>query len=138
MLQIERARSPSEPQPRSPLETPVKDDRVRRALLLMEQHLASPLRISAIAGKCGITPRALERLFLASLDARPNDVYVRLRLEAARDLVATTRESLIEIALSTGFGQPSNFSRRFKNAYGVPPSVFRQLRTTGQSKTCSW
>jgi len=126
VLQIERARAPSDPQPRSPLEMSVKDDRVRRALLLMEQHMADPLRIATIAGKCGITGRGLERLFLAGLGAQPHEVYVKLRLEAARDLMATTRQSLIEIALSTGFRQPSNFSRRFKNAYGVAPSVFRR------------
>ena len=124
VLQIERARAPSDPQPRVPFEKLVTDRRVRRALLLMEQNLSQPIRIHAIASQCGITTRALERLFLAHVGKKPSRTYLDLRLEAARQLVVATQEKFTEVGLSTGF-LPSNFSKRFKEAFGMSPKQYR-------------
>jgi transcriptional regulator GlxA family with amidase domain len=125
VLQIERARAPSDPQPRSPLGLEVDDDRVRRALLIMEQSLLEPQRISAIARKCGLSTRALERAFNDTTGLRPNQAYVQLRLRVARDLVLGTRKTMTEIGVETGFAHSSNFSRRFKEAFGVAPTALR-------------
>jgi transcriptional regulator GlxA family with amidase domain len=126
VLQIERARAPSDPQPRKPLGTEISDDRVRRALLIMEQSLSEPLRISEIARRCGLTSRGLERLFLSNVGQQPNAAYVRMRLQASRDLVETTKISMTDIAASTGFTHCSNFSRRFKEAFGISPTALRR------------
>ncbi|MDQ0392113.1 GlxA family transcriptional regulator [Labrys monachus] len=124
--QIERARPPSEPQARAPLGKAVSDDRVRRALLIMEQSMSQPLRISDIAGRVGISARRLESLFWEETGTRPNAAYVRLRLDLARWLVLKSKRSLMDIAISTGFPHPSNFSRRFREAFGVSPTALRQ------------
>ena len=126
ILQIERARSPSEPQARAPLGVEVSDDRIRRALLIMEQSMSDPLRISEIAARVGLSARRLESLFFEETGSRPNAAYVRLRLDTAHWLVLKTRRSLLDIAMSTGFPHPSNFSRRFREAFGVSPTSLRQ------------
>lgn len=126
ILQIEGARSPSAPQARAPLGLAVSDDRVRRALLIMEQSMSQPLRIREIAARVGISARRLESLFWEETGTRPNAAYVRLRLDIAHWLVLKTRRSLLDIAISTGFPHPSNFSRRFREAFGVTPTALRQ------------
>jgi transcriptional regulator GlxA family with amidase domain len=126
VLQIERARAPSDPQPHVPLARPVADNRVRRALLIMEQSMADPLPISEIASRCGLSTRGLERLFMGTLNIRPNAAYVRLRLEVAHQMVISTGKSMIEIGGATGFAHSSNFSRRFKEAFGISPIALRR------------
>ncbi|GLS21829.1 AraC family transcriptional regulator [Labrys miyagiensis] len=126
VLQIEKARAPSDPQPHVPVARPVSDKRVRRALLIMEQSMADPLPISEIASRCGLSTRGLERLFMNALNTRPNAAYVRLRLEVAHQMVVTTAKSMIEIGGVTGFTHSSNFSRRFKEAFGISPIALRR------------
>lgn len=125
VLLIERARAPSDPQPRAPLGGHITDDRVRRALLIMEQNMTDRLGIPEIAARCGITARALERLFRKHYGHRPAEAYIRVRLEAAKGLMLTTSDSMTEIALATGFA-PSHFSHRFKKVYGLSPTEFQQ------------
>jgi AraC family transcriptional regulator len=45
----------------------------------------------------------------------------------AKELLATTRLSLTEIALDSGFADHSHFSRRFHEITGVAPREFRRL-----------
>src|SRR5262249_20873051 len=108
ILQVERARAPSDPQPRFPLELDVRDDRVRRALLIMEQSIAEPIPIAAIAARCGLSTRGLERVFMQSLGMRPTQAYADLRLRIAKEMVIRTRKSMTDIGLETGFQQPSH------------------------------
>ncbi|RFB79742.1 GlxA family transcriptional regulator [Methylovirgula sp. 4M-Z18] len=131
VLQIERARGPSDPQPRNPFEARVTDKRVRRALLLMEQNLGRPKKIRTIASQCGITPRGLERLFLAELGKQPSHAYMDLRMEAARQSVAFSMEKFTEVGLSIGF-LPSSFSKRFKEAFGMSPTQYRSMHQRGE------
>lgn len=132
VLQIERARQPSDPQPRAPLGGYIPDDRIRRALLIMEQNMAPPLQIVDVAARCGVTARALERIFRRHLDHKPAEAYLHLRLEAAKTRVVMSRETMTEIAMSTGF-VPSHFSHKFKKVYGSSPTAFRQKHTSERS-----
>jgi len=125
VLQIERARAASDPQPRFPLDLVAEDHRVRRALLIMEQSMTEPKSICAIAKRCGLSTRALERVFGDTIGMRPNQAYVQLRLRVARDLVLRTRKSMTEIGADTGFPHSSNFSRRFKEAFASSPTALR-------------
>jgi len=46
----------------------------------------------------------------------------------ARELLASTRLPLSEIALKVGFADQSHFARRFRQAVGVSPGQFRKLQ----------
>src|SRR5205809_305973 len=62
VLLFDRPRSGSEAQPHPPLSETVSEPRVRRALLLMEQNLARPILVAAVAAELGLSARQLERL----------------------------------------------------------------------------
>ena len=125
VLQIEKARPASDPQPRTPVEINVQNARLKRALLLMEQNISEPLRIEELARTCNVSVRNLERIFTAELGATPADAYKRIRLDMARKLVVDTDRPLTDIALSTGFCHPSSFSHGFKKLFGISPSRAR-------------
>lgn len=135
VLQIEKARAPSDPQARSPLGVEVEDPRVRRILLLMEQAMAEPLRIGALAERAGLSTRQLERLFVDRLGMGPGAAYLRVRLRAAHWLVVNTRRAMIDIAAATGFPDASHFARRFREAFQVTPTALRRAGGAGQGRS---
>ena len=51
----------------------ITDGRLATAIAVMEQHVERPLPTEAVALRCGVSPRQLERLFLAALNNTPGD-----------------------------------------------------------------
>jgi transcriptional regulator GlxA family with amidase domain len=102
------------------------DARLAQAVRLMEAHIDQPLTVAAIARRAGVTPRTLENIFRRSIGETPGTYYLRLRLGAARRLVADTAIPMADIAGRTGFSSAAAFSRAFSRAFGEAPSQFRQ------------
>ncbi|APH55847.1 Transcriptional regulator, AraC family [Granulibacter bethesdensis] len=126
VLLLDEARGETAAQPHPPLAAGVTDPRVRRALLIMEQNMAEPLPVSAIAERLDLSARQLERLFAAAMQQKPAAVYRSLRLRFARFLLDNTQRSVTEIALDAGFSDCAHFSRLYKAAHGVAPSTARR------------
>ncbi len=127
VLQMQSARAGSDAQPHASVGSP-NDERVRRAILVMEQHVAEPLTIEAIATKLNLSTRQLERLFHEAMAESPASVYRALRLRYARKLLETTRKSVTEIAVEAGFCDGAHFARQFRSMFGLAP---RDARTAG-------
>jgi transcriptional regulator GlxA family with amidase domain len=125
VLLFERPRAGSEAQPHPPLPETVREPRVRRALLLMEQNLARPVAIATIAHELGVSVRQLERLCREQVGVAPATLYRRLRMRYAHWLIENTDRSVTEIAIEAGFADCAHFSRQFKDAYGLSPSTRR-------------
>ena len=58
-----------------------------------------------------------------------------LRIEKAKELIATNSMSLSNIAQMTGFNDPLYFSRVFKKTTGIPPKEFQQSLLTINTPT---
>lgn len=131
ILLLGNVRQGKEAQPHPPLVdfTEVfSDTRLRRALLMMEQHLAEPMPITEMAKRLNLSSRQLERLFQDAVGARPSTVYRVLRLRYARWLLDHTSRSVTDIALEAGFCDCSHLSRQFKAMLGMNPSDIRHGR----------
>jgi transcriptional regulator GlxA family with amidase domain len=122
ILGSDHARAASDPQPHPPLGVPATNDRVRRATLLMEQNLSTPLSIEEIAGRVNISRRQLDRVFAQELGQPPQVFYRSLRLEFARHLLSQGKYSVTDVAMECGFSDAAHFSRLFKEVFGHPPS----------------
>ena len=104
------------------------EPRVAAAIRLMEAHLDGPLSTAAIAKRLDLSVRMLELLFKQALGIGPGTYYLRLRLQAARRLLLDTRLSMQTIAVRSGFGSHSAFSRTFRRHYALSPSAYRRER----------
>lgn len=135
VMQVQTARGADAAQPHLPIGEGLSDERVRRALLLMEQHIADPIAVEDIAGRIELSPRQLERLFRSTLGDGPAVVYRRMRLGHARWLIENTQKNLTTVAVETGFCDASHFSRQFRAAYGFSPSELRSDRTVVSQPT---
>jgi transcriptional regulator GlxA family with amidase domain len=125
VLLLDRARSGSDAQPHPPIAEGIVDERIRRAMLLMEQHLTDPLPIAEIAQRLHLSTRQLERLFQTVAGMRPASFYRSLRLRYARWLLDNTNRLVTDIALDAGFSDCAHFSRQFKAMHGFTPSETR-------------
>src|SRR5262249_39494494 len=115
--------------------------RVNLAIDHIVGHLHEPLRLRDLARVAMLSPFHLHRVFQALVGSTPADFVKRLRLEKALGLMWRDRSmSLTTIALGCGFSSSSDFSRCFRQRYGVPPvrSTSRPgARLTGTSSTRS-
>jgi transcriptional regulator GlxA family with amidase domain len=116
---------PQSPQPQ-PLQTPkTRDLRVRKAMLLMERNLESPLSAEFIARHVGVSVRQLERLFKTELGCSPSAFALRIRLAHAHQRLLHSQEPVADIALQSGFVNRSHFARSFRLEFGLTPSDLR-------------
>ena len=125
ILQIDQARPGSAAQPAPPMALSGDNDRVSRALLIMEQHLERPMPVAKIAAEVHTSARQLERLFKEKVGCAPHTAYLRLRLKHARWMLNSDL-SLAAIAADTGFADGAHLSKTFKLVYGINPSEQRK------------
>lgn len=127
----ERIRHGTDPQ-RAVLDSPMGslDPLVLRAIRLMEENLETPLEPQEIAGSVGLTSRRLERLFRRKLNDSPARYYLKIRLQAARNLLFYSDVPIQNVALSCGFSGAEVFSRTFRGHFGQSPREFRSNFST--------
>lgn len=106
--------------------TGVRHPRLLDVIAAMELNLENPLPLGDLAGDAGLSLRQLERLFAAQLQARPGQYYRDLRLQRARQLVLQTGQSMMQIAVSTGFSSATHFAKAYGRAFGSPPRRERE------------
>lgn len=135
MLETE-ARAGGSPQPPPALRGfgPVSDPRVLRAMLAIEQTLATPFDACRTAAAAGVGPRQLARLFHAALGLSPRDFACRLRAQQAHLLVLKGSRSITSIALTCGYADAAHFSRDYRRRFGTSPRrALREVDTMSLS-----
>lgn len=99
--------------------------RINRAIDHITGHLAEPLRLEQVASVANFSPFHFHRIFKAMVGETLHDFVKRVRLERAVALMShRDGRSLTEIALACGLGSSSDFSRSFRQHFGVPPRAF--------------
>ncbi|WII95474.1 AraC family transcriptional regulator [Moraxella haemolytica] len=81
--------------------------------------------ISAMCEQLHLSRSTLVRLFQKTLGVAPHTFVKTMRLEYAAKLLRTNQQSVLQIAIETGFGSQTHFNRAFKAHYGVSPSTYR-------------
>jgi len=99
---------------------------VRRALRLIEAGALDEDSVEALAGRLGIGPRHLLRLFVRHVGASPVAVAQTRRLHFAVCLLEETRLPITQIAMAAGFGSSRRFNDAFRHTYRRAPSELRR------------
>lgn len=134
VLQLDRPRTEMTPQPTPHLVRDAKDERVRRASLMMEQNLAHPLAVTTIASRIGLSARQLDRVFRDELNLSPAECYRQMRLEYGRWLLRETDRSIVNVAAHTGFADGAHFARVYRAHFGHAPSTARGSGRAARSR----
>ena len=100
--------------------------RMNKVLDYIDQHLDTPLDLLTLAEVAHFSAFHFHRVFLAWVGETLGDYMWRRRLEiAAVHLAANSQATILEIALTVGFGSSEAFARAFKRRFGCTPSAWR-------------
>ncbi len=95
---------------------------------LMKQNREDPMPLDDIAERVGLSRRQMERLFGDILGMPPARFYLNLRLEHARNLLASTEMSLWEVSVACGFSSKHHFSKVFTRRFGTTPGRVKKRK----------
>jgi AraC-like DNA-binding protein len=101
-----------------------------RALETLQTRIADPPGIAELAALCRLSPTHFSRLVQRLFHLTPRQLAMKVRIDEALHLLATTDQSIADIALSTGFCDQSAFTRHFRRMAGLPPGAFRHSAPT--------
>jgi transcriptional regulator GlxA family with amidase domain len=132
IMLVDDAQKGNAPQPHPPGLEPSTHPKVRRAILLMEQHIGQPLNLTELAGRLEMSVRQLERLFTAETGKSPNAYGRQIRIRTASWLLTSSDRSVADIASSCGFSDSSHLGREFRKEFGESPNAYRVARPQGQ------
>jgi AraC-like DNA-binding protein len=97
---------------------------IRRTKEHLDDHLASPLRLAAVARAVGASPAYLTSVFRRFEGVSLHKYVTQLRL--ARSLVELPHAAdLTTLAVDLGFSSHSHFACAFRKAFHMTPSEFR-------------
>lgn len=95
------------------------------AMDYIQTHLHTPLSLSIIAEKVGISSFYLNRIFAQQQGTTVMRYVTQVRVEAAKKILCETPERISDIAKLVGFASDSSFSAIFHKFTGVSPREFR-------------
>ncbi|MFN2456115.1 MAG: helix-turn-helix domain-containing protein [Pyrinomonadaceae bacterium] len=101
------------------------DYRVELAIALMKEDLRRKLSLSTVAQAANLSVSRLQHLFRAETGMTLIGYRRLLRIERARDLLATTPLSIKQIRISVGMDDRRHFEREFKKVCEVTPTEYR-------------
>ena len=91
----------------------------------MAAHLDADLSVAALAERAGMSERSFVRHFRAATGQTPARAVQRLRVEAARRLLATTGWPVKRIAQRCGFGSEETMRRCLLREADTTPREYR-------------
>lgn len=91
----------------------------------VDSHFSENLSLSDLADRFFISYSYLSKAFSKTFDMSFQEYLRLIRMEHAMELLHRPELSIQQIASQVGYDNAFNFSRAFKNQYGVSPTHFR-------------
>lgn len=89
----------------------------------LNENYMFDLSMNEIASYTGRSLATFKRDFAKVSDLTPQKWIIKRRLEAAHDLIKSGKKKVTEACFDVGFKNLSHFSKIYKEAYGVAPSM---------------
>lgn len=101
-------------------------NRIERILSYIHCHLDDSLSVESLAAQSCWSRWQFQRVFTAATGFTVAQYIRQLRLSRAAELLISTPQRQLDIALSCGFDTEIAFSRSFRQMFGCPPGSYRQ------------
>jgi AraC-like DNA-binding protein len=100
-------------------------DRIGWVVAFIEEHLAQPIYVPALAQKAGLSESAFSRLFKQNTGRTIPHYINELRIARACRLLAETDQTVGEIADACGYPNRAHFQRQFHRLEKRSPLAYR-------------
>jgi AraC family transcriptional regulator len=101
-------------------------NQLRCILDYLQSHWNQDISLDSMALLLGISSYHFLRQFKKSMGESPLQYLIRLRMEAAKRLLAQSHLSITEIAFEVGYDGISHFIHLFKRHTGTTPAAYRK------------
>ena len=109
--------------------------RINLSLAYIQENLDKPVNLDGIARASHFSPYHFHRIFHGMVGETVNDYVIRKKLEkVASMLVCEAALTITSVAEKCGYSSGANFSKAFKQYFGVRPSQVRNPANTKNSK----
>ena len=129
------ARSLVMPQSQSTHTETNKPARTATALRYININFCERIQLADAADICGMTLFEFSRAFKREQGLTFRDYILQRRIHAAALALRASDASILDVAFSVGFNDPSHFSRLFRRTMGVTPSIYRRTFTERTTQT---
>jgi AraC-like DNA-binding protein len=102
--------------------------RTAAALPYLQCHFHEKIALASVAPMCGMGAFEFSRCFRREQGVTFRDYLMRVRIEAAAHRLRRGDQTVLDVACSVGFNDPSQFARQFRRHMGVTPKVYRGAR----------
>lgn len=99
---------------------------VQKVLGYVAANLDGDVSLRTLAARARLSRFHLHRVFSRHAGETPREYTERLRLGHAAVLLLTTRDSVLEVALATGYRNHETFSRAFHRYFRLTPRSYRR------------
>lgn len=99
---------------------------IEQSLTFIEDHLKEEISTGELANTVGLSPFYFQRLFKRLVNKSVYE-YVKLRrLAKVIENLGDSEQRILDVALDYGFSSHANFTRAFKETYGITPEDYRR------------
>jgi AraC-like DNA-binding protein len=103
------------------------DSLVSKLNRFIDAKLAHPVTADDMAQHLELSKTQLLRWIKSQLNCTPCQYLIQRRLQRAKELLAQTQHSLVDIALQTGFASQAHFANTFKQSASHTPGAYRRM-----------
>lgn len=103
------------------------DPRVSAAINFIRDHYRTRCTLHDIAEAANLSTRQLTRLFNTTVKMSPMEYLRIFRILHASVSLSSSKDKVIDIAMSNGYESISTFYHDFHKYFGTPPDRFRKL-----------
>jgi AraC-like DNA-binding protein len=97
--------------------------RIAKAIAWLRTHFHEGLRVEALAGEANMSVSSFHAHFKSVTAMSPLQYQKQLRLQEARRLLLSDTVDAATAGHRVGYESPSQFSREYRRAFGVPPAT---------------
>lgn len=101
------------------------DDAIRSIQEWIDEHHAEDFSLAWLAEEKAMSPRTLIRRFKSATGESPLAYLQTVRIEMAKRLLETSKQTIAEITQNIGYEDVSSFSKMFKRKVGLSPREYR-------------
>lgn len=103
------------------------DELITQIQFWLRTNLSSELSLSELSEQFGLSQRSFTRRFKMATGVRATEYWQQLRIEAAKELLASSNLTIQEISYHVGYQDQGHLTRLFKKNLSLTPKNYRAM-----------
>ena len=101
------------------------DDVVKQAQEILEKNITEKISIEELSSKLSVGRRNFDRRFIKATGNTPTEYSQRVKMEAAKKALESTRKTVNEVMYDVGYSDQKAFREVFRKVTGMSPVEYR-------------